>query len=128
MDQVKLSYFQSRYSQLDADGLAELMQRRDSLAEEACAALDHALAQRGVSPGMLRRYSADTPAEAPAVSKRNWKLIAVQLVGALLALFAASALAHIVPRWLSLLSLLVFLCWWVFGTLRQKRRGSDENA
>jgi hypothetical protein len=49
MDQSKLSYFTSRYSALDRDELDDLVERRGDLADEAIAALDHVLAQRGFS-------------------------------------------------------------------------------
>lgn len=49
MDQSKLSYFTSRYSALDPDELGELVERRADLADEAIAALDQVLAQRGLS-------------------------------------------------------------------------------
>ena len=49
MDQSKLSYFTSRYSALDRDELGDLVERRADLADEAIAALDHVLAQRGLS-------------------------------------------------------------------------------
>lgn len=49
MDQSKLSYFTSRYSALDRDELGDLVERRADLADEAIAALDYVLAQRGLS-------------------------------------------------------------------------------
>lgn len=49
MDQSKLSYFTSRYSALDRDELGDLVERRADLADEAIAALDQVLAQRGLS-------------------------------------------------------------------------------
>ena len=49
MDQSKLSYFTSRYAALDRDELADLVERRSDLADEAIAALDHVLSQRGLS-------------------------------------------------------------------------------
>ena len=49
MDQSKLSYFISRYSALDRDELGDLVERRADLADEAVAALDQVLAQRGLS-------------------------------------------------------------------------------
>ena len=49
MDQLKLSYFTSRYSALDRDELGDLVKRRADLADEAIAALDQVLAQRGLS-------------------------------------------------------------------------------
>ena len=49
MDQSKLSYFTSRYSALDHDELGDLVEKRADLADEAIAALDQVLAQRGLS-------------------------------------------------------------------------------
>lgn len=49
MDQSKLLYFTSRYSALDRDDLGHLVERRADLADEAIAALDEVLAQRGLS-------------------------------------------------------------------------------
>ena len=49
MDQSKLSYFTSKYSVLDHDELGDLVERRADLADEAIAALDLVLAQRGHS-------------------------------------------------------------------------------
>jgi hypothetical protein len=56
MDSEKLSFFQARFSSFDTDALAELNERRESLAEEACAALDQVLSDKGLSATMLSRF------------------------------------------------------------------------
>lgn len=130
MDSEKVSFFHARFSSFDADALAELNQRRESLAEEACAALDQVLLEKGMSASMLSRFS--TPkADMPAtVQKRNWRLAGVQLIGALVVMVFASALAKTLPTWLSLLLVFGFVSWWVVGKLRSKmsKERSDETS
>ena len=127
MDADKLHFFRTRYAGFDADALAELNERRESLAEEACAALDQILSEKGLSATMLSRFSAtELPPIAP---KRNWKLAGLQLVGALLVISLTNAFIHIVPMWVSLLIFLGFLSWWIVGKVRaQISKGRSDDA
>jgi hypothetical protein len=71
MDPEKLSYFRVRFADFDADALAELNERRDTLAEEACVALDQVLSDKGLSAKMLSRYSTAKPALPASVLRRS---------------------------------------------------------
>jgi hypothetical protein len=122
MDENMVAHFRSRYSELDIDGLVELHQRRDSLVEEACFALDEVLLQRGIAGSMLTRYASGPTESSPVATRRNWKVMAVQLVVILISTFLASALAQILPRWLSVLLLIGLFAWWLFSK-RTHRKG-----
>ena len=49
MDQSNFNYFTSKYASLDHEELGDLVERRADLADEAIAALDQVLTQRGLS-------------------------------------------------------------------------------
>jgi len=98
MDSEKISFFKARFSSFDADALAELNERRETLAEEACAALDQVLLEKGLSASMLSRFST-AKAELPvSVQKRNWRLAGLQLIGAFVIMVFANVLTNILPR------------------------------
>jgi hypothetical protein len=65
MEQSKLSYFVAKYASLDRDELGDLVARRVDLADEAIAALDQVLEQKGLTHADV--YSPPPPkAEAEA--------------------------------------------------------------
>lgn len=55
MDNEKLAHFVTEYKQLDGEELAELHNHRSTLIEEAIAALDIALSQRGINKEILAK-------------------------------------------------------------------------
>lgn len=61
MNDDKYSYFLASYRALDADELAALHRRRDSLADEAISALDVVLSEKGVQIASLPSLPASTP-------------------------------------------------------------------
>jgi hypothetical protein len=121
MDQDKLSYFISRYKTLDGDGLAELLSRRDTLADEAVVALDTVLSEKGINKEIFASYSnkpleVSAPSEAELVHRLlNGKLATVCKLAFALAAWSpvnyALNLSRVVlnPLWLGLL--FVALCY-----------------
>ncbi len=59
LDLDQVTYFRARYSRLDEEELTELAGRRDTLADEAAAALDDVLRTRGISVAAIA--AANTP-------------------------------------------------------------------
>lgn len=96
MDQSKLSYFTSRYSAFDRDELGDLVERRADLADEAIAALDLVLAQRGFSqkdvytpPAPIRTKTAEQ--EKAEVAKET--KLAIELLRSWVAITCKSLVA-----------------------------------
>ncbi|MES2192184.1 MAG: hypothetical protein V4454_18855 [Pseudomonadota bacterium] len=61
LDEKQVSYFRARYSRLDADELAELNARRDTLADEALAALDVVMFDQGINPDVIQKFQPVKP-------------------------------------------------------------------
>lgn len=110
MDQSKLSYFTSRYSALDRDELGDLVERRGDLADEAIAALDQVLAQRGLSqtdvytpPGPIPTRTAEQE-EAEVVKEtklaikllRSWAATACKFMVAMICIAPAQQILRAV--------------------------------
>ena len=125
MDKAKLEYFVSRYSELDEDDLAEVHSRADTLAEEASAALETVLAQRGIDRTLLVKLAKENEEPPPSLEpKRSKWLMAAQLGGAAFIIGFSSALAKATPRWVGLLIVLGYLVYgvyWVFRWFSKKK-------
>lgn len=91
IDQQKVKYFQTRYSELEGDELNELNARRETLADEAVVALDSVLKEKGISTALIAKFQPVHPVPSDEVQQaaearelfRGGLSVACQVVGAL---------------------------------------------
>jgi hypothetical protein len=84
MDEQKVQFFLARYGSLTGDELAALYSRRNTLSDEASAALEAVLSDRGIDPVVLARFSNAADTYVHVLSEEE---INAQLVQSRLALF-----------------------------------------
>lgn len=122
MDKTKLDFFVSRYSEFDEDALAEVCSKADTLAEEAAAALATVLAKRGIDRTQLIQKTKENEDPPPRLEpKRSMRLMAAQLVGAVVIIVFAKVVAQNTPNWIGLLVVLGFLGYWLYRWFGKKK-------
>lgn len=120
MDKEKFSYFVARYSGLHNEELAQLCQGSDALADDANAALNYVLMQRGITREALKASNLVAPPVAPK-PKKNWPLIVAQLIGVVVAAGIARLITDSTPNWGKLMILCVFAWIGIFRFFRKSK-------
>ena len=83
MDLEKKEFFQQQYQDLDDEGILDLLIKRDSLVEEAIAALETIAQERNIAMPIAIASQALIPADNEAKAKELSKSFLAKLVGSI---------------------------------------------
>jgi hypothetical protein len=101
LDPAKVAYFQSRYGALDDEGLAELAARRDTLADEAIAALSAEISRRGISVAAVTATytpAPETPLEQQVSLARELWAGPASRIGQIICIVALGSIGGLLNR------------------------------
>jgi hypothetical protein len=127
MDLEKNKFFEQRYQDLDDDGISELLAKRDTLVEEAVAALESIASQRNIAiPEAIPDNSVKPiPPDNEVQARALWRSKLPKWVNIVFALMLAVPVANL--RWGAIPALVAGVTGWVVSYKLTKRICSDES-